>query len=185
VKERWESRGWTRCETRHKAQQTWHGGSTGVWDANCCSTPCPTAIFAAKRQTISYRDQMQLSLNAFKRCHPANSHLQHPSNPSTARPTHPNSSDHVKNHVSTLRNTQIAHQHHQHPTTHMQLYNATKHAASQHSHPNSSRTTYTFTQKRTSTSESHNVPIVRQQRWSNTTINLPCCLARPPLRPCQ
>jgi hypothetical protein len=77
-----------------------------------CSTPCATAILAAKRQTVSHRDQMQLSLNAFKRCHTAYNHLQPPFNPSTARPTHPNSSVNVKNHVSTLRNTQIAHQAH-------------------------------------------------------------------------
>jgi Fe-S-cluster-containing hydrogenase component 2 len=105
------------------------------WQYKCmgckhtCSTPCPTAIFAVKRQTNSRRDQMQLSPNAFKRFHTANSHQQHAPNHFAARWTEPNTSVNVINQVSTFRKTQIARQLHHHPTTPMQVYPAMKHAA--------------------------------------------------------
>jgi hypothetical protein len=121
-----------------------------------CSTSCATAIFAVKRQTISHRDQMQLSLNAFKRCHTAYSHLQHSSNPlqpdrpiQTAMLTSCTMFQHCAIHRLPTNTTSS-------PPRTCSCIPLQSTLQCQNDQPNSSRTTYTFTQKRTSTSKTQN-----------------------------
>jgi hypothetical protein len=100
------------CETRHKAEQPWQDGSTGVFNAMRSSQNVkPTA-----------------SPNAFKRSHATHSHAQQSSMPFAAKRTDPNSSVNGIYHVSVLHNARIVRQHHHNPTRHVQWYNATKYA---------------------------------------------------------
>jgi hypothetical protein len=93
----------TRLNTRGRVVVQVYGMQTHVL--------CPTAILAVKRQTISRRDQMQLSPNASTLYTAIYNTL-----PTTLQPG------------ATLRKTQIASQLHHHPSTPMQLYPTIKHA---------------------------------------------------------